>query len=100
MLLDHLLEKDKRSEGLKKILIFFSTRTKNYGHPLSNVHCYVGLASIFLNLFISREFYGLNDAMDPKLLLTRCKEGKKKNIYYTSPLVRDLTRTNVDRLTV
>ncbi|XP_046442937.1 tRNA (cytosine(34)-C(5))-methyltransferase-like [Daphnia pulex] len=47
-----------------------------------------------------KEFYGLSDTMDPKLLLTRCKEGKKKNIYYTSPMVRDLTRTNEDRLTI
>lgn len=47
-----------------------------------------------------KKFYGLSDEMDPKLLLTRCKEGKKKNIYFTSPTVRDLTRINADRLSI
>ena len=38
--------------------------------------------------------------MNPTLLLTRCKEGKKKNIYFTSPNVRDLTMMNADRIAV
>lgn len=47
-----------------------------------------------------RKFYGISDEMDSTLLLTRCKEGRKKNIYFTSPLVRDLTELNFDRITV
>lgn len=38
--------------------------------------------------------------MDPTLLLTRCKEGKKKNIYFASPLVRVLTKENEHRIKV
>ena len=40
------------------------------------------------------------DEVDPKLFLTRCKEGKRKNIYFTSSTVRDLTRINDERITV
>lgn len=39
-------------------------------------------------------FYQISDEFDPKCLLTRCHGGKKKNIYLTSPAVRDLVLQN------
>ncbi|XP_071447980.1 tRNA (cytosine(34)-C(5))-methyltransferase [Hetaerina americana] len=44
-----------------------------------------------------RDYYGLKD-LDPKLLLTRCVEGKKKNIYLTNAAVRDIVMSNEDRI--
>ncbi|KAG8240429.1 hypothetical protein J437_LFUL003143 [Ladona fulva] len=44
-----------------------------------------------------KEFYGLDD-LDPKLLLTRCKEGKKKNIYLTNSAVRDIVINNEEKI--
>lgn len=32
--------------------------------------------------------------MDPRCLLVRCHEGKKKNIYFTSPAIRDIVISN------
>jgi hypothetical protein len=43
---------------------------------------------------IYRDFYGINSLLSPTCLLTRCKEGKKKNIYFTSPAVRDIVINN------
>lgn len=41
-----------------------------------------------------KEYYNINDTFDVKCLLVRCHEGKKKNIYYTSPAMRDLVIKN------
>lgn len=41
-----------------------------------------------------KEFYDIHNDFDSKCLLVRCHAGKKKNIYYTSPAVRDLIVTN------
>lgn len=49
------------------------------------------------NLFIiCREFYGISDKLNPRCLLVRCREGKKKNIYFTSPAIRDIVLCNED----
>ncbi|GLH05793.1 tRNA (cytosine(34)-C(5))-methyltransferase [Gryllus bimaculatus] len=45
-----------------------------------------------------RNFYEIDSKLDPTCLLTRCKEGKKKNIYFTSPGVRDIVINNADRV--
>lgn len=45
-----------------------------------------------------RDYYDISSDLDPTCLLTRCKEGKKKNIYITSPAVRDIVINNVDRI--
>lgn len=36
--------------------------------------------------------------MDPRCLLVRCHEGKKKNIYFTSPAIRDIVIANEDKV--
>jgi len=45
-------------------------------------------------------FYGLGPDFDPTLLMTRCEQGKKKNVYLCSPAVRDLISANQDRVKV
>ncbi|XP_011170203.2 tRNA (cytosine(34)-C(5))-methyltransferase [Solenopsis invicta] len=41
-----------------------------------------------------KDFYGISDDLDPRCLLVRCHEGKKKNIYFTSPAIRDIVISN------
>ncbi|XP_043267526.1 tRNA (cytosine(34)-C(5))-methyltransferase [Venturia canescens] len=45
-----------------------------------------------------KEFYHISDELDPRCLLVRCHEGKKKNIYFTSPVIRDIVLSNEDRV--
>ncbi|PSN39124.1 tRNA (cytosine(34)-C(5))-methyltransferase [Blattella germanica] len=45
-----------------------------------------------------RDFYGIDSQLRPNCLLTRCKEGKKKNIYFTSPAVRDIVVNNQEKI--
>ncbi|XP_069676058.1 tRNA (cytosine(34)-C(5))-methyltransferase [Periplaneta americana] len=45
-----------------------------------------------------RDFYGISNELQPTCLLTRCKEGKKKNIYFTSPAVRDIVVNNHEKI--
>ncbi|XP_058129070.1 tRNA (cytosine(34)-C(5))-methyltransferase [Anopheles ziemanni] len=44
------------------------------------------------------EFYKLSEGFNPRNLLTRCKVGKKKNIYFCSSVVRDLVQLNEKRV--
>lgn len=53
---------------------------------------------ILLDIFTFRDFYGISDNLDPRCLLVRCHEGKKKNIYFTSPAIRDLVISNEDKV--
>jgi hypothetical protein len=41
-----------------------------------------------------RDFYDIDSLLSPTCLLTRCNEGKKKNIYFTSLAVRDIVINN------
>ncbi|XP_012540943.1 tRNA (cytosine(34)-C(5))-methyltransferase [Monomorium pharaonis] len=41
-----------------------------------------------------KDFYGISDDLDPRCLLVRCHEGKKKNIYFTSSAIRDIVISN------
>ncbi|KRT82829.1 hypothetical protein AMK59_3058, partial [Oryctes borbonicus] len=41
-----------------------------------------------------KNFYKISHNFDPTCLLVRCKTGKKKNIYMTSPAIRDLVINN------
>lgn len=41
-----------------------------------------------------KDYYKISDNFDPTCLLTRCHVGKKKNIYLTSPALRDLVIQN------
>lgn len=41
-----------------------------------------------------KEYYNISDEFDPQCLLTRCHVGKKKNIYYCSPAVKDIVASN------
>lgn len=41
-----------------------------------------------------KDFYKISDDFDSTCLLTRCHVGKKKNIYLTSPALRDLVVQN------
>lgn len=41
-----------------------------------------------------KTYYRISDSFDSKCLLTRCHGGKKKNIYFTSPAVKDLVLNN------
>ncbi|CAG9766447.1 unnamed protein product [Ceutorhynchus assimilis] len=45
-----------------------------------------------------KNFYEISGDFDPQNLLTRCQEGKKKNIYLTSGAIRDLVVTNQDTI--
>ncbi|XP_063218332.1 tRNA (cytosine(34)-C(5))-methyltransferase [Bacillus rossius redtenbacheri] len=47
-----------------------------------------------------REFYDLSSELQPSQFLTRCREGKKKNIYLTSPSVRDIIVNNEDKIKI
>lgn len=47
---------------------------------------------------IIRDYYKISTALQPSSLLTRCHEGKKKNIYFTSNAVRDLVLLNQDKI--
>ncbi len=101
MVLVHLPGRSARFVALKKIHICSLMKKKNCGHPLSNAIYFCDPTTMVSFYFVKpREFYGISDKMNPTLLLTRCKEGKKKNIYFTSPTVRDLTMMNADRVAV
>ncbi|XP_011305094.1 tRNA (cytosine(34)-C(5))-methyltransferase [Fopius arisanus] len=41
-----------------------------------------------------KKFYSISDDLDPRCLLVRCLKGKKKNIYFTSPAIRDIVLLN------
>ncbi|XP_076672573.1 tRNA (cytosine(34)-C(5))-methyltransferase Nsun2 isoform X1 [Andrena cerasifolii] len=45
-----------------------------------------------------RKFYNISDELDPRCLLVRCLGRKKKNIYYTSPEIRDVVISNEDQI--
>ncbi|XP_011690842.1 PREDICTED: tRNA (cytosine(34)-C(5))-methyltransferase [Wasmannia auropunctata] len=45
-----------------------------------------------------KDFYGISDDLDPRCLLVRCHEGKKKNIYFTSPAIRDIVVSNENKV--
>ncbi|XP_023248315.1 tRNA (cytosine(34)-C(5))-methyltransferase [Copidosoma floridanum] len=45
-----------------------------------------------------REFYSISDKLHPQCLLVRCREGKRKNIYLTSPQIRDIIINNEDHI--
>ncbi|XP_031781807.1 tRNA (cytosine(34)-C(5))-methyltransferase isoform X1 [Nasonia vitripennis] len=45
-----------------------------------------------------KEFYNISDALDAQCLLVRCHEGKKKNVYFTSPAIRDIVLCNEDKV--
>ncbi|CAK9794990.1 tRNA (cytosine(34)-C(5))-methyltransferase [Anthophora quadrimaculata] len=48
-------------------------------------------------LFIKR-FYDISDGLDPRCLLVRCFNKNKKNIYYTSPEIRNIVLSNEDQI--
>lgn len=41
-----------------------------------------------------KEFYELSEEFKPTNLLTRCKTGKKKNIYFVSEAIRNIIQNN------
>lgn len=45
-----------------------------------------------------KEFYDISGDLDPRCLLVRCHEGKKKNIYFTSPAIRDIVVSNENKV--
>ncbi|XP_014478444.1 PREDICTED: tRNA (cytosine(34)-C(5))-methyltransferase isoform X2 [Dinoponera quadriceps] len=45
-----------------------------------------------------KDFYGISNNLDPQRLLVRSHEGKKKNIYFTSPAIRDLVICNENKV--
>ncbi|KAL6434981.1 hypothetical protein ACFW04_005257 [Cataglyphis niger] len=45
-----------------------------------------------------KDFYGISNDLDPRCLLVRCHEGKKKNIYFTSPAIRDIVISNENKV--
>lgn len=45
-----------------------------------------------------KDFYGISDDLDPRCLLVRCHEGKKKNIYFTSSAIRDIVISNENKV--
>lgn len=49
---------------------------------------------------VLQEFYDLSPELSCTSFLTRCVVGKKKNIYFTTPALRDLLKNNEERLKV
>lgn len=47
-----------------------------------------------------KEFYGMNDKFNCSCLLTRCKNERKRNIYFTSELLKDLLVLNEHRIKI
>lgn len=45
-----------------------------------------------------KKFYQLSDDFNPINLLTRCREGKKKNIYFSADILRNVVSNNEDRI--
>ncbi|XP_033297144.1 tRNA (cytosine(34)-C(5))-methyltransferase isoform X1 [Bombus bifarius] len=45
-----------------------------------------------------KSFYNISNDLDPRCLLVRCIGKKKKNIYYTSPAIRDVVLSNGDQI--
>lgn len=45
-----------------------------------------------------KKFYDISDDLDPRCLLVRCIGRKKKNIYYTSPEIRNVVLSNEDQI--
>ncbi|KAK1126126.1 hypothetical protein K0M31_004767 [Melipona bicolor] len=45
-----------------------------------------------------KKFYDISDNLDPRCLLVRCIGKKKKNIYYTSPEIRNVVLSNEDQI--
>lgn len=45
-----------------------------------------------------KSFYNISNDLDPRCLLVRCMGKKKKNIYYTSPAIRDVVLSNGDQI--
>ncbi|KAL9696489.1 hypothetical protein quinque_016068 [Culex quinquefasciatus] len=45
-----------------------------------------------------KSFYQLNDTFNPLNLLTRCREGKKKNIYFSAEILRNIVTTNENKI--
>lgn len=57
-------------------------------------------ASSFIRLQFYRDFYGFNESFDHTLLFSRRKDDLKRNIYFTTPEIKDIVNLNFDRLTV
>ncbi|XP_012271383.1 tRNA (cytosine(34)-C(5))-methyltransferase [Orussus abietinus] len=47
-----------------------------------------------------KDFYEIQDDLDPRCLLVRCHEGKKKNIYFTSQAIRDIVLLNESKVKI
>ncbi|KAK6629062.1 hypothetical protein RUM43_002879 [Polyplax serrata] len=47
-----------------------------------------------------KEFYNITNELPEHCLLTRCKVGKKKNIYITSPEVREIVMNNAEKIKI
>ncbi|XP_055544299.1 tRNA (cytosine(34)-C(5))-methyltransferase [Wyeomyia smithii] len=45
-----------------------------------------------------KKFYQLSDDFNPINLLTRCREGKKKNIYFSADILRNVVSNNEERI--
>ena len=47
-----------------------------------------------------KSFYDFKDDLDPTLFLARTNEGKRRVLYFTNHLVKDLVSLNQDRMKV
>ena len=50
--------------------------------------------------FVRREFYGFDDEFDVSHLMVRCREGKKRNVYFVSSLIKTIIECNTERIRV
>ena len=50
--------------------------------------------------FVRREFYGFDDTFDVSHLMVRCREGKKRNVYFVSSLIKTIIECNTERIRV
>ncbi|KYN33108.1 tRNA (cytosine-5-)-methyltransferase CG6133 [Trachymyrmex septentrionalis] len=73
-------KKRRRMTGYREDpFVFFKDQTEDVWHSI-------------------KDFYGISDDLDPRCLLVRCHEGKKKNIYFTSPAIRDIVISNENKV--
>lgn len=75
-----------------------NSKSKPPPHKRRKIHGYREDPYVFFNSDADiwksiKAFYGIEN-LEPSCLLTRCLVGKKKNIYFTSPSIKDLVDKN------
>lgn len=98
--------KRRRVQGYKEDpFVFFKDETEDVWSSIKWEFIWFFLYLLFFRnnlgfffFYYFRQYYNISDKLDPKCLLVRCHEGKKKNIYFTSPAIREIVICNEDKV--